>query len=456
MPSTALTVFKKGSQSPPPNSPNQPQSNPSGPKKTKKIWDWLAVAKVAFTIFFVAIAILVWKFFDTGVAPTAPGLVGATTAPETVEVITGNTFSTFLIMSCVVCVAYYLLSGWWAAEGLRKQDKNKRKWPTKPFLMFLFVLPIVHGLAWLAMPVYWTEWYRSGFAFWIIQLALVAVPLLVGKKSPLHDLAVVLIVLIVITSMWAKRDDFKSTGKRFWDEAKESFGVVSSQNSLPVNVTKSSWNWENATCVEDTAVRNAFPGDTTMWKIARAESNCMQFKSNGTVVRNPSSSAVGIFQILEDTHGKNCGIKGVDIHTLEGNIACARNLSLRNPNYSDWDESAGRWRDGYRIDTVVIPTAPPVIVTMIERIAIDTILIKLEGDSSWSEVIDTKTLPTTYSRGGNSTYSQQDCIDEEICEGQIYSGLSNTKRDLGNARFVRLRSDSASMWMRIEVGRKFK
>jgi len=317
--------------------------------------------------------------------------------------------------------------------------------------VLVFVLIALATARWV-LSTFYNDWYTAHVLTdraWVLQVALFITLMLwmaassfpSGRKYVVKPLLLLILFCVAMTAFTGF--DYNRTR----DEVKGYF------TDKPV-IKTSAWNWENETCVEDDAVRKAFPSDTTMWKIARVESDCMQFKSNGALVKNPKSSAVGIFQILEDTHGRDCGIDGVDIHTLEGNISCARNLSLRNPNYSDWDESAGRWRDGYRIDTVVIPTAPPVIVTMIERIAIDTILIKLEGDSSWSEVIDTKTLPTTYSRGGNSTYSQQDCIDEEICEGQIYSGLSNTKRDLGNARFVRLRSDSAAMWMRIEIGRR--
>ncbi len=94
------------------------------------------------------------------------------------------------------------------------------------------------------------------------------------------------------------------------------------------------------------SVLAAFPSDTTMWNIAAAESGFRQFDSDGVPLPNDEgSSAVGVFQIMEGLHGRDCGAD-LDIHTISGNIACAKILRERN-GYHDWASSAWKWRDWY-------------------------------------------------------------------------------------------------------------
>jgi len=324
----------------------------------------------------------------------------------------------------------------------RATDTGMQHIPISNIFKFLgvlvFVLIALATARWV-LSTFYNDWYTThvltdrawvlqGALFITLALWMLASSFPAGRKYVVKPLLLFILLCVATTAFTAF--DYNSTKA----EVKGYF------TNKPVTKT-SAWNWQSVTCVEDDAVREAFPDDTTMWKIARAESNCMQFESNNSaVVRNPSSSAVGIFQILEKTHGRDCGIDGVDIHTLEGNIACARKLSLRNPNYSDWDESAGRWRDGARTDTVP------------ESVKIEH--LTLAGDSTWSIIVDTQWKPLTYAYIGHGNYSVQVCSGntEDTCGKIVKLGSGNTTIDA--SRFVRVRSDSSETQVFLNIGKK--
>jgi len=317
--------------------------------------------------------------------------------------------------------------------------------------VLLFILIALATAHWV-LSTFYNDWYRTHILThkaWVLQAALlialvlwaIAVSAPNGRRYVVKPLLAIILLCVVTTAFTA----FNYT------KTKESIKGYFADKPV---IKATPWNWENVTCVEDDAVREAFPDDTTMWKIARAESNCMQFDSNnGTVVRSPASSAVGIFQILEKTHGRDCGIDGVDIHTLEGNITCARKLSLQNRNYSDWDESAGRWRDGARTDTVRAIISPtPTTQTVPESVKIEH--LTLAGDSTWSIIVDTEWKPLTYAYIGHGNYSVQVCSGntEDTCGKIVKLGSGNTTIDA--SRFVRVRSDSSETQVFLNIGKK--
>lgn len=76
--------------------------------------------------------------------------------------------------------------------------------------------------------------------------------------------------------------------------------------------------------------------------VAKAESNMRQFDKDGNVVINKQTNDVGLFQINVKYHAKTAEKLGMDIYTLEGNIAYAKYL-LKTQGLNAWVHSRFRW-----------------------------------------------------------------------------------------------------------------
>jgi hypothetical protein len=79
-----------------------------------------------------------------------------------------------------------------------------------------------------------------------------------------------------------------------------------------------------------------------MIAIANCESNFTQYDSTGTIVRNPQSSAVGVFQIMDSVHSEVAANLGLDIYTTQGNLAYARYL-YEHEGTAPWNASKACW-----------------------------------------------------------------------------------------------------------------
>ncbi len=77
--------------------------------------------------------------------------------------------------------------------------------------------------------------------------------------------------------------------------------------------------------VED-AVRFYFADAPIMIDVARCETGFRQFNSNGTVLYDPSGTYIGIFQIAELIHTPRAASMGLNLATIDGNLAYARYL----------------------------------------------------------------------------------------------------------------------------------
>lgn len=75
-------------------------------------------------------------------------------------------------------------------------------------------------------------------------------------------------------------------------------------------------------------VRSAFADIPVMIAIAQCESGFRQFGPNGAVLRGGNGTVLGIFQLSEGHTAKAISL-GYDIQTVEGNIAYARSLYVR-------------------------------------------------------------------------------------------------------------------------------
>lgn len=85
-----------------------------------------------------------------------------------------------------------------------------------------------------------------------------------------------------------------------------------------------------------------FADAPVMIQIARCESQYRQFDKTGAILKNPSSSAVGIFQIMSSLHDKPAEKMGMDIHSIDGNLEYARYL-YDNEGTKPWNSSKGCW-----------------------------------------------------------------------------------------------------------------
>jgi hypothetical protein len=86
-------------------------------------------------------------------------------------------------------------------------------------------------------------------------------------------------------------------------------------------------------------IRNAFPNAPVMSDIASCESRFRQFNLDGSVYRgraNPHD--IGLLQINETYHLEEATKLGMDIYTLDGNVAFAKVLYERNGT-RDWNWS---------------------------------------------------------------------------------------------------------------------
>ena len=94
--------------------------------------------------------------------------------------------------------------------------------------------------------------------------------------------------------------------------------------------------------IEET-IKLAFPeAPETMVAIAKCESSLRQFELDGvTALKGRASSDVGVFQI-NYVHWERAERLGIDLHTLEGNIAFAK-LLFDNRGTGDWYMSKHCW-----------------------------------------------------------------------------------------------------------------
>ncbi len=94
--------------------------------------------------------------------------------------------------------------------------------------------------------------------------------------------------------------------------------------------------------VED-YVREYFSDIPVMIDIARCESTFRHYDKNGNVLRGVvNKSDIGVMQINTYYHGETAEKKGIDLYTLEGNLAYARDLYKRQ-GVKPWVHSSKCW-----------------------------------------------------------------------------------------------------------------
>lgn len=89
-------------------------------------------------------------------------------------------------------------------------------------------------------------------------------------------------------------------------------------------------------------VQEYFKDAPVMIEIARCESRFRQFDKDGTVLKNPTSTAMGIMQIMASLHEKPADKLGLDIYTIEGNLGYAKYL-FDEQGTKPWLASSSCW-----------------------------------------------------------------------------------------------------------------
>jgi len=89
-------------------------------------------------------------------------------------------------------------------------------------------------------------------------------------------------------------------------------------------------------------VADYFADEPVMIAIAGCESEFRQYDSDGSVLKNTQSSAIGLFQIMSSIHTKRAANLGIDIYTMQGNAAYAKYL-YDNNGTDPWLASKWCW-----------------------------------------------------------------------------------------------------------------
>lgn len=90
-------------------------------------------------------------------------------------------------------------------------------------------------------------------------------------------------------------------------------------------------------------LKKNFADTPILVEVARCESEFRQFNSNGQVVRGRANKYdVGVMQINEKYHLETAKKMGIDIYTLEGNVAFAKYLHSKYGS-DPWSASAPCW-----------------------------------------------------------------------------------------------------------------
>ena len=90
-------------------------------------------------------------------------------------------------------------------------------------------------------------------------------------------------------------------------------------------------------------VRGYFADEPIMIEIARCESRFKQFDSDGSIHRGVvNRSDLGVMQVNEYYHGKVADKLGLDLYTIQGNVAYAKYLYDKE-GVQPWMSSSPCW-----------------------------------------------------------------------------------------------------------------
>ena len=188
-----------------------------------------------------------------------------------------------------------------------------------------------------------------------------------------------------------------------------------------------------AQSTEDT-VRSYFASSSVMADIARCESRFTQFNSDGSVLHGGyGHSMIGVFQISESVHADFAKSLGMDIYTLDGNLAYAKYLYDREGT-QPWISSFPCWgpirepaaSNGAGIDSEV-PTAGNLSMNLSLGMVDQQVLLLQQTLNAKGYVI----APDGPGSPGNETNKfgaltrvavrKFQCAQMQICDGDEYT-----------------------------------
>ena len=166
-------------------------------------------------------------------------------------------------------------------------------------VLWVVAFVIFHWLLWSVAPEFWSAWYKSP-NFFPLNAAIILALILGSQRGSIRYASYALwaiIALAVITQIYY--------GVPEWYAARQGSVVA------PANAGASA---------------GLLPADVVLPIIAQCESRGRQFDDEGNLITNPTSSAVGKYQIMASLHEERAKKMGFDIRTEEGNEQYARVL----------------------------------------------------------------------------------------------------------------------------------
>jgi len=106
----------------------------------------------------------------------------------------------------------------------------------------------------------------------------------------------------------------------------------------------------------ETKIRAYFSDAPVMVAIAECESRFRQFDDNGKPLDGGAGSMIGVFQINAPVHAAYAKSIGMDIYTLDGNLAYARKLYMEEGT-DPWLDSFSCWHQTTQSQVVAAGTA---------------------------------------------------------------------------------------------------
>ena len=119
------------------------------------------------------------------------------------------------------------------------------------------------------------------------------------------------------------------------------FATILSSGTTPAQAQGLAQPMPQAQSVQE-YVKTYFAETPVMYAIAGCESGYRQYDTDGSILRNTHSSALGLFQIMQSTHEKTAAQLGIDIYTVQGNAAYAKYL-YDQEGTAPWTASKACW-----------------------------------------------------------------------------------------------------------------
>ncbi|OHA89448.1 MAG: hypothetical protein A3C70_02940 [Candidatus Zambryskibacteria bacterium RIFCSPHIGHO2_02_FULL_43_14] len=233
---------------------------------------------VTLLVVFAAVAFFVWQAWQSAVPA-----VSATDAGDS----TGSWWYLVSIIIATVCILAY--------RWLRGDEPPI--WVT----VIAICAPLFLWGCWLIQPEWYLEWRHSGYFLWTIIVVGVLGWLADNEEEVVARVARVgLLLLLLIVMGIGAYSKWPNTG-------------------IPLTAT--------TTTTPTPGPPTRLPANMVLPIIAECESGGQQFEADGvTPKQNPTSTAIGKYQIMSSLHEEKAKGMGMDIRTLEGNEAYAKFL----------------------------------------------------------------------------------------------------------------------------------